>query len=115
MYTLRTIMPNGVESNQSLGEFYCKIDKALANDEFVKSFKTRFKFSKEHYDALPDLGEDKNKDKESDVEVRDLKELRDKTYAFIAVEGGAKLIPLYDDRIYYVMTKTGTTFANLTY
>jgi len=86
MFILRRITSENSESNTFLGEVYHFIHSLHQPEEFRRSLEAR-----------GDMGDDQ-------LEI----------YAFIAYEAGSKLIPLWKKSTYYVMTESGTTFANIT-
>lgn len=85
MYTLRTIAPNGAESNTLIGNHYRKVMRKNMNDE---------QFDKMFYDAF---GEDA---------------IASGLIGF--VEGGNGTLYTVDStQSYYVMLENGTTFSKL--
>lgn len=95
MYTLRSF-EDGIESNQSIGNNYQVINRKVNYEKFCEAFAKTW--GKNHVADLDD---------ESDKYTKN-------TYAFLVVDGGSKLIPLYKGMLYYIVSENGKTFDNLT-
>lgn len=96
MFTLRTVTPDGLESNQFLGKRYNFVSRDTNREEFCRCYKVVF-----NVDHVADL------DKMSD-------EFAKKCYGIIVYNDGSELTPLYKGNRNYIMSPNGQTFANLT-
>lgn len=85
MFALREITEDHRVTNTVLGRKYSAITKTDSNNQFADSSGLLFHV---HPDELQN------------------------TYAFVSDEDG-KLIPLFKDRWYYIVTGSGTTYENL--
>lgn len=89
MFTLRRITSENLERNTALGESYVFIDSRKNPDDFRKSL------------VAMKWGESESQN--SNI------------YGFISCQEGSKLIPLYKNSIYFIMSENGQTFANITF
>lgn len=96
-FILRKVLNNSTYTNVILGNQYQVIDRETNYNEFSKAFEKNFE--KFH---IADL------DPTSDNFTQNC-------YAFLVIENGNKLIPLYKKQWNYIMTESGKTFENLTY
>lgn len=95
MFILREIFKDNLETNSIIGDSYSFIDREKSYDEFSRSFKLFF-----DVDHVADLDDSST-------------EFSKKCYAFI--NNITSLIPLYKDRMYFIMTDSGRTFSNVSY
>lgn len=96
-FILRKVLNDNTYTNSVLGNQYQVIERETNYDEFSKAFKNNFdKFHVADLDPTSD-------------------NFTQNCYAFLVIEGGSKLIPLYKKQWNYIMTESGKTFENLTY
>lgn len=96
MFTLRTITPDGLQSNQFLGKRYIYVDRDIQYEEFCRNYKVVFGIK-----HVADL------DKTSDNFSKNC-------YGIVVTNDGSELTPLYKGNQNYIMSPNGQTFANLT-
>ena len=83
MFILRRILKNGSEVNTNLGDYYTLQIKEKCENEFNETIKM--------------WGDSDSKS----------------MYGVIVYEDGSKIMPLYDNSKYYIMTSDGRTFDNV--
>jgi len=86
MFILRRITSEGNERNERIGKSYHPVRKIENAEEYQKTFKTWL------------LGLEKD---DEDI------------YGFVVYNEGQSIIPLYKKSVYFMMTESGKTFANL--
>lgn len=95
MYTLRTILANNKQINQSIGNVYSIVERDFNYQEFCDMFK--MVFGRNHVADLDETADNFTKE----------------CHAFIQFMGDT--LPLYKHSNYYIMTESGKTFSNLSY
>ena len=85
MFILRTFNERHIEQNEELGDNYSFIEKEGNKKEFIELLNSF---------------------------VMD-EEQKEKVYAFILYNDGAGTLPLYVGHLYFIMTESGKTFANI--
>lgn len=96
-FILRTVLPDGYETNRIIGSQYSYVNRETHYEEFCRSYKVVFGI-----DHVTDL------DVMSDQFAKNC-------YGIIVYNNGADLIPLYKKQISYIMTENGKTFSNVTF
>jgi len=96
-FILRKVLKDGTQTNILIGNQYRLIERDVNYDQFSEAFEKEFE--KFH---VADL------DPESDSFSKNC-------YAFLIVNEGSLLIPMYKNQWNYIMTDSGKTFANLSY
>jgi hypothetical protein len=96
-YTLRTLTKEHLLTDELIGRKYQLINRFENYDKFQEVFKQCF--LKDHV---------ADSDESADRFTKNC-------YAFLILEDGSVLKPLYMDKRYYVMTESGKTFSNVSY
>jgi len=97
MFTLRTITLDGLECNQSIGDYYVYVSRERNYEAFSIHFEKYFEMK-----HVADL------DGTSDKYTKE-------TYGFLVYQGGSQTMPLYIGQKSFIMTDDGKTFDNITF
>ena len=94
MFALRKITEEQTEMNIDLGKSYTIVHQ-LSKSEFDRLFNVVYKETIETSDSM------------------DLKDMRERVYAFVTTENGFEILPIFRNHKNYIMTESGKTFSKI--